>query len=53
MFWHDTRCTNGIMDYLERYLLVQSGIVDGLEKCQRYDVGWKGISFAESQARIS
>jgi hypothetical protein len=39
MFWHDTRCMDGIVDYLERYLLVQSGIVDGLERCPRYGVG--------------
>jgi hypothetical protein len=24
-----------------------SGIVDGLERCLRYGVGWKGISFVE------
>jgi hypothetical protein len=29
------------VDCLERYLLVRSGIVDGLERCPRYDVGWK------------
>jgi hypothetical protein len=42
-----------IVDCLERYLLVRSGIVDGLERCPRYGVGWKGISFVESNARIS
>jgi hypothetical protein len=52
-FWKDTRRTDGIVDCLERYLLVQSGIVDGLERCTRYGVGWKGISFVESHARIS
>jgi hypothetical protein len=41
------------VDYLERYHLVRSGIVDGLERCPRYGVGWKGISFAESYARIN
>jgi hypothetical protein len=53
MFWQDTQCTDGIMDCLERYLLVQSGIVVGLERCPRYGVGWKGISIAKSHARIS
>jgi hypothetical protein len=52
MFWKDTRCTDGIVDCLERYLLVWSGIVDGLERRPRYGVGRKGISFAESHARI-
>jgi hypothetical protein len=33
--------------------LVRSGIVDGLERCPRYGVGWKGISFAEIHSRIS
>jgi hypothetical protein len=32
---------------------VQCGIVDGLERCPRYGVGWKGISFVESHAQIS
>jgi hypothetical protein len=41
MFWQDTRCTDGIVDGLERYLLVWCGIVVGLEKCPRYGVGWK------------
>jgi hypothetical protein len=50
IFWQDTRCTNGIVDYLERFLLVRCGIVDGLERCSMYAVGWKGISFAESHA---
>jgi hypothetical protein len=50
IFWQDTRCTNGIVDYLERFLLVWCGIVDGLERCSMYAVGWKGISFAESHA---
>jgi hypothetical protein len=40
MFWKDTRCMDGIVDCLKRYLLVQSGIVDGLERCLRYGVGW-------------
>jgi hypothetical protein len=29
------------VDYLERYLLVRSGKVVGLERCLRYGVGWK------------
>jgi hypothetical protein len=41
IFWHDTRCMDGIVDYLERYLLVRSGKVVGLERCLRYGVGWK------------
>jgi hypothetical protein len=41
------------VDYLERYLLVQCGKVDGLERCPRYGVGWKGVSFVESNAQIS
>jgi hypothetical protein len=41
MFWHDTRCTDGIVDCLERYLLVQSGKVVGLERYPWYGVGWK------------
>jgi hypothetical protein len=41
MFWHDTRCTNEIVDYLERYLLVQSGKVVGLKWCLRFGMGWK------------
>jgi hypothetical protein len=41
MFWHDTRCTDGIVDCLERYLLVQSGKVVGLKRYLRYGVGWK------------
>jgi hypothetical protein len=53
MFQKDTRCINGIVDCLERYILVWSGIVDGLERCLRYGVGWKGISFVESHAQIS
>jgi hypothetical protein len=53
MFWHDTWCTDGIMDCLERYLLVRSGKVVGLERCPRYGVGWKGVSFVASNARIS
>jgi hypothetical protein len=53
MFWQDTRCTDEIVDCLERYLLVRSGIVVGLERCLRYGAGWKGASFAESHARIS
>jgi hypothetical protein len=40
-FSKDTRCTDEIVDCLERYLLVRSGIVDGLERCSRYGVGWK------------
>jgi hypothetical protein len=52
MFCKDTRCTDGIVDCLERYLLVWSGIVDGLEGCLRYGVSWKGISFAKSNAQI-
>jgi hypothetical protein len=51
-FWKDTRCTDGIVDSLERYLLVQSGIVDGLERCMRYCVGWNGISIAKSNSQI-
>jgi hypothetical protein len=50
IFWQDTRCTDEIVDYLERYLLVRSGIVDGLERCPRYGVCWKVISFMESHA---
>jgi hypothetical protein len=49
-FWKDTRYTDGIEDCLERYLLVRSGIVDGLERCLRYGVGWEGVSFAKSHA---
>jgi hypothetical protein len=41
MFWHDTRGTDGIVDCLERYLLVRCGIVIGLERYPWYDVGWK------------
>jgi hypothetical protein len=41
MFWQDTRCTNGIVDCMERYLLVLCGIVVGLEWCPWYGVGWK------------
>jgi hypothetical protein len=41
MFWQYTRCMNGIVGCLERYLLVQCGIVVGLEWCPRYGVGWK------------
>jgi hypothetical protein len=40
------------VDCLERYLLVRSGKVVGLERCAWYDVGWICISFAESNARI-
>jgi hypothetical protein len=25
MFWHDTQCTDGIVDYLERYLVYGVG----------------------------
>jgi hypothetical protein len=39
MFWKDTRCIDEIVDCLERYLLVWSGIVDGLERCPVYVVG--------------
>jgi hypothetical protein len=53
MFWHDTHCTDGIVDCLERYLLVRSGKVVGLERCSWYGVGWKGISFAKRNARTS
>jgi hypothetical protein len=53
LFWNDTWCTDEIVDCLERYLLVRSGIVDGLKRYLRYGVGWKGISFVESNARIS
>jgi hypothetical protein len=53
MFWQDTRCTDGIVNYLKRYLLVRCGIVVGLERCPWYGVGWKGDSFAESHAQIS
>jgi hypothetical protein len=53
MFWKDTQCADGIVDYLERYLLVWCGNVVELERCPRYGVGWKSISFAESHARIS
>jgi hypothetical protein len=28
------------VDYLERYLLLRSRIVDGLKRCSRYGVGW-------------
>jgi hypothetical protein len=41
MFWQDTQCADGIVDYLERYLLVRCGIVVGLERCPRYGVSWK------------
>jgi hypothetical protein len=41
MFCHDTRCTNEIVDCLERYLLVWSGKLVGLKRCLRYGVGWK------------
>jgi hypothetical protein len=41
MFWQDTRCADGIVDYLERYLLIWCGKVVGLERCPRYGVGWK------------
>jgi hypothetical protein len=41
MFWQDTQCTDEIVDCLERYLLVWSGIVVGLERCMWYGVGWK------------
>jgi hypothetical protein len=40
-FWKDTRCTDEIVDCLERYLLVRCGIVVGLERCPWYGVGWK------------
>jgi hypothetical protein len=53
MFWQGTWCTDEIVDCLERYLLVWCGTVVGLERCPRYGVGWNGISFAESHARIS
>jgi hypothetical protein len=39
MFWQDTQCTDVIVDYLERYLLVQSGKMVGLERCMWYGVG--------------
>jgi hypothetical protein len=52
-FWKDTQCTDVIVDCSKRYLLVQSGIVDGLERCPRYGVGWRGISSVESHAQIS
>jgi hypothetical protein len=29
---------------------VWNGKVDGLERCPRYVVGWKGISFVKSHA---
>jgi hypothetical protein len=41
MFWQNTRCMDGIVDCLKRYLLVQSRKVIGLERCLRYGVGWK------------
>jgi hypothetical protein len=41
---------DGIVDCLQRYLLVRSGIVDGLERRLRYGVGWKGILFVKSHA---
>jgi hypothetical protein len=50
MFWHDTRCTDEIVDSLERYLLARCGKVVGLERYPRYVVGWKCVSFAESNA---
>jgi hypothetical protein len=53
VFWQDTQCVNGIVDYLERYLLVWCGKVVGLERFLRYGVGWNGVSFAESRAQIS
>jgi hypothetical protein len=40
-FWQDTRCTKGIVDCLERYLLVWSEKVVGLERYLWYGVGWK------------
>jgi hypothetical protein len=39
MFWQDIQCTNGIVDRLERYLLVWSGKVIGLERFPWYGVG--------------
>jgi hypothetical protein len=53
IFWKDARCMDGIAYCLERYLFVWSGIVDGLQRCPWYGVGWKGISFEESNAQIS
>jgi hypothetical protein len=53
MFWPYTWCTDGIVDHLQRYLLVQSGKVVGLERCPWYGVFWKDNSFTESNARIS
>jgi hypothetical protein len=50
MFWHDTRCTVRIVDCLESYLLIRCGKVVRLERCLRYGVGWKGVSFVESNA---
>jgi hypothetical protein len=41
LFWQDTRCTDGIVDCLEWYLLEWSGKVVGLERCLRHGVGWK------------
>jgi hypothetical protein len=41
MFWQDTRCTDVILDCLERYLFVRRGKVVGLERYPRYGVGWK------------
>jgi hypothetical protein len=40
MFWHDTQCTDGIVDHLESYLLVWSGKVVRLERYPWYGVGW-------------
>jgi hypothetical protein len=53
MFWQDTRCTDGIVDCLERYLLVRRGIVVGLERCPRYGVGYKVSHLRKVMLKIS
>jgi hypothetical protein len=45
MFRQDNRCTDRIVDHLERYLLVWSGKVVGLEWYPWYGVGWKVSHF--------
>jgi hypothetical protein len=41
IFWQDTQCADGIVDGLERYLLVRCEKVVGLKRCPRYGAGWK------------
>jgi hypothetical protein len=51
MFWQDIRCTDGIADCLERYLLVWCDS-DWIGKVPEVWCGLDGISFAEGHARI-